>query len=174
MTLTQNDLREAVRVNELLIDEDTGEILSETDIGIDVLALQLKDGQENEKAWAQHNTLLKKAIGKKLDDANVKAAETPWGIACWRVQNRRSAKAESIDAVRDDLHRDEVAALYQCARDLDPKKLDVLRKEAMTSDALEAAIDTLIEEKTVSFVLLQPLRKTAPKLTRESVGTGDI
>lgn len=169
---TSPDIIEAVRLNELLIDPESGEILDERDIGIDVLALQLKDAQEQTKSWEQAVALLKLAIGKKLDDANVKASETPFGVACWRVQNRRSAKAESIAAIAKQfgLDDDQQAALYACARDLDPKKLDGLR--GWNAD-LESAVDALIEEKTVSYVLLQPLRKQAPKLERETVDTGD-
>lgn len=165
MTVPASDIVEAVRLNELLIDPETGEILSEIDIGIDVLALQLKDGQEQEKAWAASNALLKLAIGRKLDDANVKAAETPYGTATWRVQNRRSAKAEGIAALaeRHGLDDDQQATLYACARDLDPKKLDGLR--GWNAD-LESAIDELIESKTVSYVLLQPLRRVAPTMER--------
>lgn len=168
--------QEAVRINDYLVDPDTGEIISEHDIGIDKLVLDLKDGQEQEKGWAQHNTLLKLAIGKKLDDANVRAAETPYAVARWMVQQRPSAHFAKLDEIQEQfgLVDEELSALYECGRDFDVKKLRALRDRMVKQgDAdnrpLVAAIDALIEEKTVSFVLLQPLRKLAPRLERETV-----
>lgn len=177
MTVRDTDLVQAIRLNELLIDPDTGEILSETDIGIDVLALQLKDATEQKKAWEQAEALLKLAIGKKLDDANVKAVETPYGVACWRVQNRRSAKADRFRELCEEYRVDcewERRVLATTATTLDPKKLDghlaaFINPMSPEDEALRNAIEEAIEEKTVSFVLLTPLRKAAPKLERETV-----
>lgn len=180
MTLQQSDIIEAVRLNDALIDPDTGEILSEHDIGIDVLALQLKDAQEQVKSWEQAVALLKLAIGKKLDDAHVKASETPYGVAVWRIQNRRSAKAENIQPLigRFGLTMHDLSMLYQCATTLDPKQLDALRQaliDAVPEGAdpgghpVVAAIDELIEQKTVAYVLLTPLRKVAPRIERVEV-----
>lgn len=169
MTQTDTEIINAIRIDEILIDPETGEILSEQDIGIDELSLRLKDGQEQEKSWAAHNALLKKAIGKKLDDAGVKKAETPYGVATWRTQARKSASAERLEFVMGEfgLEEREVQAIWECARDFDPKKLETLR--GMFSSQLDKALDALIEEKPVSYVLLQPLRRVAPRLEHETV-----
>jgi len=159
----------AIRHGDLLIDPETGEILSDQDVGIDHLVMLLKDGQEQEKAWAASNGALKAAIGKKLDQAGQKAAETPYGVATWRTQVRRTASAAKIPHLRDHfgLTEAEVEDILACARDIDPKLLDGLRKAA--SPLLLEAIDALIEEKAVSYVLLQPLRKAAPRAEKVTV-----
>ena len=170
-TSVSNSIQEAVRLNNLLIDEETGEILSETDIGIDSLAHQLKDATEQRKAWEQAEQLLKLAIGKKLDDANTKAAETPWGVIGWVVQARPSAKFDRLEQVAGEfgLVEEEVSALMECGRDFDVKKLRELQKMLVGkphSEMLVQAINALIEEKTVAYVQLRPLRKVAPRLDR--------
>ncbi len=169
----------AVRLNDVLIDPDTGEILSEHDIGIDTLAMQLKDATEQKRAWEQTEQLLKLAIGRKLDAANAKAAETPYGVATWRVQVRRSAGAARFREMAAEYGLDD-----ECARDiisaaasaLDPKLLDSFTnasllegEDDLPAKQVRSAIAATIEEKTVAYVLLQPLRKAAPRIEREFV-----
>lgn len=170
MTLTDNDTVTAIRVDDLLIDPETGEILSEVDPGLDGLALRLKDAGEQRKAWEQAEAMLKSAIGKKLDDANLKSAVTPSGIPTWRTQVRKSAHASRIPEIREQFGLDDssVNALYSCARDLDPKALNDYKRGSIEPNFVDA-IDALIEEKTISFVLLQPIRRSAPKLEEVQV-----
>lgn len=183
MTLS-NDLTEAIRVGEFLIDQETGEIYSHRDVGIDDLVQQLKDAQEQEKAWEQTKQILKRAIGKKLDDANVGAAETPYGVVRWQTQLRRSAKADRFCEMAAEYGVSESVkqrTVFAAATSLDPKMLDsevaALERfgQSETSEdiQLRRAIDATIEENPVSFVLLQPLRKAAPRLERVTVDTGD-
>lgn len=183
MTLS-NNLTEAIRVGEFLIDQETGEIYSHHDVGIDDLVQQLKDAQEQEKAWEQAKQILKKAIGRKLDNANVSAAETPYGVVRWQTQLRRSAKADRFRemAAEHGLFENRVRAIIAAAAtSLDPKALDSeinaleLLGQTETAEGIQIrrAIDATIEENPVSFVLLQPLRKAAPRLEREVVDTGD-
>lgn len=168
--MTDNETVTAIRVDDLLIDPDTGEILSEVDPGLDGLAMRLKDAGEQRKAWEQAEAMLKSAIGKKLDDANLKSAVTPSGIPTWRTQVRKSAHAARIDEVCEKYGLNDVLRmkLYECAGTLDVKRLHELGQDANTDALLEAILD-LVEEKVVSFVLLQPLRRSAPKLEEVQV-----
>lgn len=114
--------------------------------------------------------MLKSAIGRKLDDANLKSAVTPSGIPTWRTQVRKSASASGIDDVCETygISDERRAQLYACADKLDIKKLQALGREVGNDAMLQAILD-LIEEKVVSFVLLQPLRRSAPKLEEVQV-----
>lgn len=177
-----SDLREAVLIDGFAIDPETGEIYGDRTPDLDRLAMLLKDGQEQEKAWGAHNAMIKAAIGRQLDDLGVRVIETKYGTACWRVQNRRSAKADRFRelaaeyGVCDDWARRVIA---DCATALDPKILSseltgFIGPLSPEAAALSKAMEETIEEKTVSYVLLQPLRKAAPKLERETVDTGGI
>ncbi len=170
----------AVRMGELLIDEDSGEILSEHDVGVDTLAFQLKDAMEQCKVWEQTATILKRAIGRKLDLDHARAAETPHGTARWVVQQRRSAKAQAFIEAAEEFGLDDDTArriVIMAARDLDPKVLEseVAGAEAIHGDdgimarAVRQAVEATIEQKTVAYVQLQPLRKAAPSLERETL-----
>lgn len=165
----------AVRVEDLVIDADTGEILSERNVGIDELCLRLKDGQEQEKNWKAHNGLLKAAIGKKLDDNNVRKALTPYGTAAWQTRITKSAPVQGLKSLaeRYGLTDVDIETLAECVAQLDPKKLDQLRREEITAGQdddvetnadLVAAIDDLIQEKASHYVQLWPLRRDAPVL----------
>lgn len=165
----------AVRAGELLVDTETGEILSEQDPGLDELCRLLKDGQDQEKTWKAYNALLKSAIGRKLDEAGLRRALTPSGSPMWRTRISRSAPIEGFKALaeRYGLTDVDLEALGECVSELDPKKLDKLRAEEMkvegdadieANGALIAAIEWTIQEKSSSYVQLMPLRKPGPTI----------
>lgn len=159
----------AIRVEDLVIDADTGEILSERNVGIDELCMRLKDGAEQEKNWKAANGLLKAAIGRKLDDDGVRRALTPYGTASWQTRMTKSAAVPGFQdlATRYALDEIDIESLSECVSSLDPKKLDRVRAEAIedgTAPNLVAAIDDLIQEKASHYVQLWPLRRDAPVL----------
>ena len=184
MSVFDDGTREVVRVDDMLVDPETGEILEGAD-DLDSLTQRLVDAQAQIKAWEQAVALYKSAIGRKLDLLNIRTAETPFGIPQWRTQTRRYGKADRVlhAKQRFGLIDADVEAIYACASALDPKKLDELRDEFL-SDApagfdsahadpadlsLLRAIEFLIDEQTISYVLVAPLRKAAPAIEKVEV-----
>lgn len=173
---------QAARVGELLIDVDSGEILSDEDPGLDELCRLLKDGKEQEKSWKAYNALLSSVVGRKLDELGVQRALTPYGSPMWRSRTTRSAPLDSTklgDLIeRHGLSPIDVEQLMECAAELDPKRLDQVRRDVLddaevnalaAADGLLAAIDELIQERTSTFVQLMPLRQAAPAIERVEI-----
>lgn len=172
----------AIRAGELLIDEDTGEILSEQDPGLDELCRLLKDGTEQEKVWKAYNGALKSAVGRKLDDAGLQRALTPYGAPMFRSRTTRSAPLDRLDELIEKygLTDVDVEQLRLCATELDPKKLDELRAAELEEidevrnggsyePPLVDVVDELIQVRTSTWVQLMPLRQSAPVVERVEI-----
>lgn len=165
MTVT-NDSIHALRIGDLVIDADSGEILSEENYALDQLALFLKDGQEQVKAWEAYVGAIKSAIGRKLDEAGVRQVVTPYGTATWRMQVRKSAPTAALDELAHhlELPAAEHLAILECAESLNVKRLESLR--CAVSVRVDEIVDALIQEKAIHYVQLMPLRKAAPVVER--------
>lgn len=159
----------AIRYGELLIDEETGEVLNEEDLGLDFVALQIRDAAEQEKQWKNYGGQLKAVAARKLDELGVEKTLTPHGTLGWRGRTIRSAPVSDWNDLAERFGLDDIAidVLQKCASELDVKRLARIRNMAARLGAdgdenLVDAIDSLIQERYSRWIQLTPLRKDAP------------
>ncbi len=159
----------AVKVDDLIIDEDTGEIL-EMPKGVSgelVEFLTFREGElaRGESAYKQARFLIKLAIKRELEKLDLKSLQTQHGRPVIRSRTTRKGKVERIDGVveRYELNRTQVALILDCASALHVIDLDKL---AQMGTVPREAIEALIEEKTSEWLQVSPVLKEPPVVER--------
>lgn len=158
----------AVKIGDVIIDEQTGEILECPEgIGdrmewLTHLAVEAKD---QEKTWASAGGMYRQAIGKLLDEAGQKRIATEYGIPGWRARLDRRAKPDNLPELikEHELSEGQVNAVFTTARELDVGRLDILVKQGVIPAPVARGLTT---EKESSWVQIDVKRKAAPEVER--------
>lgn len=157
----------AVKVDDLIIDEESGEILelpqNAGDL-IELLTYRLTTLQEAERAYKQAIVLLKLALKRELERLDLRSLQTQYGRPSIRSRTTRKGRVERVVQVVGDfeLSKDQVDNIYSAAIGFDAKLLDALAGNLVPREAIEA----LIEETTSEWVQVSPILKEPPKVER--------
>ena len=154
----------AVKVDELIIDEDTGEVLELPENAGDkteFLTYRLVTLQEAERAYKQAIFLLKLALKKELEGLDLKFLQTQYGRPVIRSRTTRTGKVERIQEVKEsfELSVAQVNHILDAASSLDAKYLDDL---AAVGTVPREAIEALIEETHSEWLQVSPVLKEPP------------
>ena len=162
-------LRGAVKIGDLLVDEESGEILEWGDVSGDKfehLTLQAIKAQANIAGWEQSLGILKRALGWMLSQADQRSIRTPYGTPRWASRIDRVAMPERVPlVVRDyELPREIEGLIWMTARALDPKKLTELEAIGTLPEGICKA---LIEDKPRGpWVQIDAPREQPPEIQR--------
>lgn len=177
MIPTQDDVINVVKLNGLVIDEATGEILEAPDGWQgDLLEHVIRAGvhaNAQRREWERTYNVYRHAAGKKLDERGLARfhSETA-GRAGFTTQLRRSASAEGVNELVETgkLPKRLVQAVLATAVTLDPTKLEKMANylEAAGKKRHAEAIRSLIDEKVVRFVTIDQPRESAPAFERST------
>ena len=157
--------QEAVKVGDLVIDEETGEIL-ETPEGIgdplEWLTHKANEAQRAGKAWEAVFGMYKAALGVLLTKAGVKSIQTQYGAPGWRSRKNRRVRVDRLpDVIKDyELTHAHVEALLLCAPGLTVKDVEAL-------DLPDGAKEKLIEDGLpTAYLQITPPTPMAPDIER--------
>ena len=154
----------AVKVDELIIDEDTGEVLELPENAGDkaeFLTYRLVTLQEAERAYKQAIVLLKLALKRELEGLDLTSLQTQYGRPVIRSRTTRKGKVERLEKVRSDFELEDVefAAIWRSATSFDAKALDALAESGFVP---REAIEALIEETHSEWLQVSPILKAPP------------
>ena len=154
----------AVKVDDLVVDELTGEVLELPENAGDkteFLTYRLVTLQEAERAYKQAIALVKLALKRELEKLDLKSLQTQYGRPVIRSRTTRKGKVERAIAFIDshELTHEQSDSIFDTATSLDAKKLDKLVAEG--SLPLET-IEALIEESASEWLQVSPVLKTPP------------
>ena len=155
----------AVKVDDLIIDEDTGEILEmpEGVSGELVEFLTFREGElaRGESAYKQARFLIKLAIKRELEKLDLKSLQTQHGRPVIRSRTTRKAGIARLYKViaKYELSKEQVEQIIACAVTFSPDGLDFLADNDIIS---REAIEALIEEKTSEWLQVNPVLKEPP------------
>ncbi len=151
----------AVKVDDLIIDEDTGEVLelpqNAGDL-IELLTYRLTTLQEAERAYKQAIVLLKLALKRELERLDLKSLQTQYGRPSIRSRTTRKGKVERVvkTVAEFELTQEQVTSLMFTATAFNVAMLETL--EGIPREAIQA----LIEETTSEWVQVAPILKEPP------------
>ena len=154
----------AVKVEDLIIDEDTGEVLEMPQNAGDkteFLTYRLVTLQESERAYKQAIMLIKLALKKELESLDLKSLQTQYGRPVIRSRPTRKGKMNRLPNVSGqyELTNEQVVTILGCAASLDATALDALVDIAgLPREAIEA----LIEETHSEWLQVSPILKEPP------------
>ena len=162
----------AVKVDDLIIDEDTGEVLELPENAGDkaeFLTYRLVTLQESERAYKQAIVLLKLALKRELEKLDLTSLQTQYGRPVIRSRVTRKGKVERVPAVRHDFELSQQAwhCIFYAASSFDAEELDHL---AEVGAVPREAIEALIEETHSEWLQVSPVLKEPPiveKVSRE-------
>jgi cobalamin biosynthesis Mg chelatase CobN len=174
--------RTVVKVDDLAIDEQTGEILEYPDgwTGdlIDYLAQREEYASQQSKEWKRSQDMLRFAIGKMLRERDIEAYTTRYGQSIkLRQTTRRSA---TFDRLQSLMNRKRLPATLcrsiaqQLAATFD---VDGLKRLAANLEANGSTVhaqiirEELIEEKVTRYIQVDPAKAEAPTMIRTQVPT---
>lgn len=145
----------------VLVHADTGEIIESDGDPIERIIAAGIEARLQKQYWERYEKAMKFAAGHFLTAEHPKS-ETPAGIAKRITQRRRRAKPDGIPKVLGEfeLTDAQVRALFECAKELDPKLLDVLAAEQVVPGDV---VDMLVTESETTYVQFDALRKLAPQ-----------
>lgn len=156
----------AVRVGDLVINEDTGEILEWADGITDQMeALVMRDMQakQNIEGWERARMLLKLAIGRLLDQQGVRSFSTPYGKPTWMAGRRtESVDVEGVKHLMEEREVSQAEALAVFAHStkaLDPKKI---------REYLPDCEGVISVKEGKAYVQVNPPTQAAPVIERVS------
>lgn len=174
-----------LRVDDLLIDEETGEVLEwPPGWSADRLAVLIENHEfadRQMKQWDKTKRAYKLALSRMLDELGVKSTSADTGRATWVADGvtSRSPAANVRKAVNLELLTDEQATelLIEAAKELDPKLVaqwvnDQVAKfpDASMESWAARALTVLIDESPRSgYVRVTPAARPAPTIEREVV-----
>lgn len=154
----------AVKVEDLIIDEDTGEVLELPENAGDkaeFLTYRLVTLQEAERAYKQAIVLLKLALKRELEKLDLKSLQTQYGRPVIRSRTTRKGKVERVAQVAADFELSEAqwVNVYTTASGFSAKALEGL---ATAGAVPREAIEALIEETHSEWLQVSPILKTPP------------
>ena len=156
---------QAVKIGDIIIDEETGEILEMPEgIGdpLEWLTHRTNEANAASNAWKGIAGMYKKAIGELLNKAGVKSMRTQYGTPGWRGRVTRMGCPELLPDVaeRYELSRAQQDAILACASQLDAKELDAL--EGVPAEAKR----DLIHESESTWVQISPATPMPPDVQK--------
>lgn len=163
---------DAIEIDNLVIDEETGEILEgmgpDAPGRVEQLITMAVEAQRAVKAWEQAFNAYRAVLGRLLQDQQSTSLTTPVGSVAIRARTTRRATAENLrnflESRTGQIDVVEEMLLWRCAKELDPKRLDEL---ASRSDWWTAVVvGELIEETTSTWVQVSPPRPEPPVIER--------
>ena len=154
----------AVKVDDLIIDEDTGEVLELPENAgdlVEFLTYREVELARGESAYKQARFLVKLALKRELEKLDLKSLQTQYGRPVIRSRTTRKGKPERIYRVLQDfeLTAEQVDSLWHSASALDAKMLDHLADQFYVP---REAIEALIEETHSEWLQVSPILKTPP------------
>lgn len=157
--------QEATKIGDIIIDEETGEILQMPEgIGdpLEWFTHLANEANAASNAWKATAGMYRQAIGRLLDQAGVKSMKTQYGTPGWRGRLNRKGRPERLPEVTEqyELSRDQQNAILGCASALDAKLLDAL--EGVPQEAKS----DLIEVSESSWVQITPPRPAPPDVEK--------
>jgi hypothetical protein len=139
----------------LLIDPETGEVLSRADgtdeSEFDQLTRVCREAQRQIKEAQAVLDAARAALLKLLSDEGLPSIRTPYGTAALVTKVTRAGRPERVEEIvrRYELAREQAEQIWMCATALDAKKLDAL----VEAGALpEEAVQDMVDVKTTSYV----------------------
>ena len=151
----------AVRVGELTIDPETGEVVGGSagpgDEQIAYLARICAEAQQAMREQEATYNAARAALQRLLVESGRRSVITAHGTPTLRDQTRRSARPDRVVETvrRHELSREQEQLIWMTATALDAKELDALAEAgALPADA----VADLIETKQISFLQLVPTR----------------
>lgn len=158
----------AIRVNDLIINELTGEVLELPQNAGDkaeFLTYRLVELQNDERAYKQAIVLVKLALKRELESLDLKSLQTQYGRPVIRSRTTRTGKMERVRHISGDyeLTNEQVVTILGCAASLDARQLDALAEYGTVP---REAIEALIEEKTSEWLQVSPILKEPPVIER--------
>jgi hypothetical protein len=165
----RDTLRGAVKIGDLLVDEESGEVLEWGAVSGDKfewLTLQAVRAQQNIKGWEQTEGIIKRALGWMLTKADQRSIKTPYGTPRWASRLDRVASPERVPLVVEQLElgREIEGLLWMTAKALDPKKITELEENGVLPEGTARA---LIEDKPRGpWVQIDSPREQPPEIER--------
>ena len=156
----------AVKIDDLIIDEDTGEVLEMpkgvTGELVEFLTFREVELGRGESAYKQARFLVKLAIKRELEKLDLKSLQTQHGRPVIRRRVTRKGQMDRLETVarNHELTREQMEFILWCASSLDAKRLESL--DSVPREAIEA----LIEEKTSEWLQVSPVLKEPPVVER--------
>lgn len=180
MTTETTEARTLTRIGEVLVDEDTGEIV-EFPAGADrfeYLQVQHLFAKQQEEEWLEAKRAYARLLGRMLDEQQVRALGTPSGrTRAVAGSTIRKSEARAVrDAQRVELLTAEQAArlLIEAAGALDVEVVERLIKEFAGEDEAYAGRLRLVligETPRAGYVTTSAPRVGAPKVEREEAAS---
>ncbi len=154
----------AVRVEDLIIDSDTGEVLDLPENAgdlVELLTYREVELARGESAYKQARFLVKLALKRELEKLDLKSLQTQYGRPVIRSRTTRKGKMERLPNVSGqyELTNEQVVTILGCATSLHATQLDAL---AASDYIPREAIEALIEETTSEWLQVSPILKTPP------------
>ena len=158
----------AVKVDDLIIDSDTGEVLELPENAgdmVEFLTYREVELARGESAYKQARFLVKLALKRELEKLDLKSLQTQHGRPVIRSRTTRKGKVERLEGIvkKFELEREQVFAIWQSATDFEAKVLDY---HAESGFIPREAIEALIEENTSEWLQVNPILKTPPVVER--------
>jgi hypothetical protein len=168
---------DAIKIGDVIIDEETGEILAMPEgLGdpLEWLTHKAKEANEASKAWAAQKGMYHAAIGRLLAEAGVKAMKTPHGTPMHMTRTDRRASGDAVHRAiaEHELSPAQQRVIFLCAASYNVKELEAL----ITGDGVghgitipSEVIDGMIETSVSAWVQVRPLTPNPPPAERVSV-----
>lgn len=152
---------DAIKVGDLIIDEETGEILQLPEgVGdpFEWLTHKANEAAAAIKAWTAIGGMYKSALGELLTKAGVKSMRTQYGAPGWRSRRNRKVRIDRLPQVIDDheLSHGDVLTLLLCASELSVTKVEALE---LPGEAMKELID---EQPASTWVQISPATPMPP------------
>lgn len=157
-----------LKVGDLVVDEETGEILElPKNVGEPVawMTHKLVEATAARKAWEQHEAIYKAVLGKLLDDANLTRMRTEYGTAGRRSRLNRRVRIERLPVIKEvfELSDKQINLILTCAKELDVNALEALPSDAVPTEVIKL----LIDESASSWVQISPLSPMPPPVEQK-------
>ncbi len=160
------------KVGELIIDEDTGEVIEWPEGIADVperlafLTQRMIECTRQEKLWKSYKGMLGSVAGALLAKQGIERYGSEYGYVSFRSRTTETAYAEQLEdwAARHEIAGNVLVGLAAVsAKSLDPSRL----RDSGTAAGIDAdAIEELIETKTSTWVEAREGRRAAPEKER--------
>lgn len=157
-----------VKVGDIVVNEETGEIVEWPEGAgdrLEALVMRCRQAQENADGWKQAEAVLKRAIGRLLDEAGVKSLTTAYGTASWRsrTDTRLPLRDFAEYAHKVELPRADVLAVVAVLGAL-PVSKDT---EAALKETLGSDVDWLVTRSpSAPWVQIDRPRTAPPRIER--------
>ncbi|KKL75957.1 hypothetical protein LCGC14_2049710 [marine sediment metagenome] len=154
----------AVKVDDLVVDELTGEVLELPENAgdlVEFLTYREVELARGESAYKQARFLVKLALKRELEKLDLKSLQTQYGRPVIRSRTTRKGKVERLPRVMQEfeLSKEQERNILYAASGLDAKRLESVEEANLVP---REAIEALIEETRSEWLQVNPILKTPP------------